>query len=480
MADYKPLLTRAIAALPADTAEARAAVYQRAREALGRQFGNPAAAIPPEVAERELANLEQAIAALEGEREPPAGDAPVLQAPAADGATAAPAAPPAPAEAPQVEQDAPVPPVPAAPPAPVEPVAQAQAPAARAERPALPPLPPLPPRVPRPAGAPAASVAPLPTAVPPASPERSPEPPPVPPSRTAERAEAEDGEPPATPARPKAPRREGRSGGGLKIALLVIGGLVVAGVGTFAWLRRNEPAATATAPPVRGQRPPAAIPPVKVEERVGGDPGPSRPAPLPAPAPAPPAAAPPSPVQPAPIAIANRLIFIEEGRDNPANVVVRQGSAVWRIDTISGGQGQPLETVIRVDLDIPEARLKAEMTMRRNRDRAFPASHTIELRFTAQPGNEIGPLAQLNVVEARQVENQPGFPMVGQGITVMENVFLIALAAADQLAERNLEMLRQRPWIYMEAQLVSGRRIAMVFEKGVSGQQVFEDALRTW
>jgi hypothetical protein len=153
---------------------------------------------------------------------------------------------------------------------------------------------------------------------------------------------------------------------------------------------------------------------------------------------------------------------------------------VWRTEMVSGGQGQPPQLAIKALLDAPDARMRAEMTIQRNRDPAFPASHTIQVQFTPGQGSEFGAVRNLSQIELRQSENQPGYPLAGQGIAVVENVFLLALSQVEPALSRNLEMMRARPLLYLEFQNASGRRGLIVVEKGVSGQQAFDEAFRSW
>jgi hypothetical protein len=263
--------------------------------------------------------------------------------------------------------------------------------------------------------------------------------------------------------------------------LASVGMVVVAAVATLAFLRRHEPPATTNRVIARTPVPTEApAPAVKPADRIGQPGQAATPSPPPVQRPA---AAPPPPrpePSPPPIAVANRMLLILEGTDRPENVVGRTGVVVWRNDATSGGQGQPLDQVIAGAIDVPEAKMRAELTLRRNRDAAFPASHTLQLRFTPAAGAETGSVKDLLGVEMRDVENQPGFRLIGQGVAVMENVFLIALTQAEPALTRNTEMLRAKPFVYIEFATTSGRRGAMILEKGVSGQQVFEDAFRAW
>jgi hypothetical protein len=288
------------------------------------------------------------------------------------------------------------------------------------------------------------------------------------------------------PARPQAPVRSTRRPN--RKPLYAVAGaialVVVMAIATLAFLRRNEPPAMANQRP--GQTAPAAQPasqtalPPKQDDRIASAPQDAGARPPAAPA-APQTPAPPAtqPSQPA-IAVANRLVMAMEGTDRPENVVVRQGSVVWRTEMVSGGQGQAPQLAIKAFLDAPEARMRAEMTIQRNRDPTFPASHTIQVQFNPGQGSEFGSVRNLSQIELRQSENQPGYPLAGQGIAVVENVFLLALAQVEPALSRNMEMIRSRALLYLEFQNTSGRRGLMVIEKGVSGQQAFDEAFRNW
>ncbi|MDQ6869766.1 MAG: hypothetical protein M3178_15920 [Pseudomonadota bacterium] len=67
MADYYPLLAKAVVGLPDSTAEARHAIYERARGALFGQLRNLDPPVPEEAIEREAQALEVAVARLETE-----------------------------------------------------------------------------------------------------------------------------------------------------------------------------------------------------------------------------------------------------------------------------------------------------------------------------------------------------------------------------------------------------------------------------
>ncbi|MGA2638430.1 hypothetical protein [Methylocella sp.] len=71
MADYYPLIAKAVAGLQSSTPETRGAIYQRARNALLGQLRRLDPPIPESDVARESASLEDAIARLEAELAPP-------------------------------------------------------------------------------------------------------------------------------------------------------------------------------------------------------------------------------------------------------------------------------------------------------------------------------------------------------------------------------------------------------------------------
>ena len=67
MADYTPLIARAVAGLESNTAENRRVLYERARSALVAQLRGIDPPLPEEAIDAEQASLEDAIRAVEEE-----------------------------------------------------------------------------------------------------------------------------------------------------------------------------------------------------------------------------------------------------------------------------------------------------------------------------------------------------------------------------------------------------------------------------
>ncbi len=387
MADYYPLIARAVAALQPNTPEARRTVYDRARNALAGQLRSIEPPLGEDIIRREVMALEAVVARLEAEAGSPSS---------------------APIEKPHAPLDDP--------------------------------------------NRPPTVIRPLPAA------------------------------------RPRAPERRAPKKSSPWVALFVgIGVAIVAGVAVLAIANKQRlseialrPVGAAVPQPGAGQ-PQASGP--KIGERVGTDgaapPPLARPAPPPLPPPAAPQPPPPPAAQPQ-LPVAHRLVMIEEGAGDQQPVVPRQGTVVWRADTDPGGQGQPLQSVIRASLDIPDARLKGEITIRKNIDPTFSASHTVEVSFQPQTGDVTSGIKTLAGIEMRQNDTQPGAPLIGLSVPVTDNLFLVGLTNVEPAMSRNVDLLRTRDWFFFETRFGTGKRGAFLFEKGATGNQVFEDVFSRW
>lgn len=584
MAEYFPLLERAVAGLTNATPEARQAIYERARSALLGQLRHMDPPVPEQDIARESAALDAAIGRLEATMRPTVEAPPDAGRVSAEPAIAAEATPPRPAP----KTSAPVrPPIartarlaPIAPPRPENPpgapgLPSAQAPAVTApapseaphatpsappapvrERPALPirpqagsvvrrPAAPLrapeasapgdrppagttrpsparplntaprvgieprvivPTREPQAASdAPADAASPIPITLPPASSDHDVAP-------IAPRAETMTVAPAIDEARD--PEEPARRRGPLVYLGAAVGALLVAGIAVQAWRLRDRPeqlrdaqqqqsttepsgkvvdraaGGSPSGSPAPDTAPESASVPAPVAQGSepqtpqGGDAASSRQAPAPAASPA------QSSTSSAPaiaqqtttpaIGVSERAALLLDAPQEPQKVKTYVGSVVWKTQNVSAGQGQPLSQAVEADIDIPDAKLTMTMVMKRNLEPQFPASHTIEFRFTPEPGSEIGSVKQINVPELRLDDSSStGDPLAGLPVAITDNYFLVGLSRGN--AENpNIQMLERRNWVDVSLLLTSGKVAKITFEKAGPGQRIIDDAVKSW
>jgi hypothetical protein len=489
MADYYPLLAKAVAGLNDPTPEARQAIYNRARGALLNQLRSIKPPVPERDIERESTALDEAVRRLEFEAgaspaarpaDPPQRPSPPrvgaqrgtpgVRAPAAAVKrrkidASHPAAPQAPREKPSgarfwivsltivivvgiigvtayLLRDRPddVARVkPAAGQAATEAASSAKLQARADTSTAAPSTPAAAPPAPHPAAAPppvaaepSAPIRPIPVATVPIT--LPPAPPP-----TSGTAPADAGSPSAAAAKPA-----------------------------------TAPAPVAAAPAPAAPGPVAGIP-------AAGPP--AAPSSTSAP-PATPAVAAPTPADPTTpaIPIAYRAALLVESPDDPKeHIKTYVGTVVWRLDNVNSDEGQPLSVAVHADIDLPDAKMKVSMTMKKNTDAAFEASHTMVLGFTFAPGSEYTGVKEIKLPRLRNEESADGDALVGVGVVpIMENYFLVGLSPGDANVTHNLDLIRSRGWIDVPLQLSNGRVAKITFEKGVQGDRTISDALAAW
>jgi hypothetical protein len=465
MADYYPLLAKAVAAKAQSSPEARREIYERARKALLGQLRAIEPPVPEPDIERENQALDDAIGRLESElasretADSESGSPAVAAVPEADGA--APAAGGA-TSRPPLRPLPPRPPIrsrlgaePTAP-GPITEAPGEDAAAARIEASDETPLPlaeslgPDDTRAsPDTAGAPASSAAGFTLPQPRAEPE--------PPLRPRDQFH------PAAP-RPEAAARRNR---GIWIAGAVAA-LVVLLVAAAAWKLRDRPEELTRAKPAAPQ---SEAGNAKLADRVGGAPASGARATSGTPA----APADQTPTVP----VAHRAALLVEAPEEENKVKTYIGSVVWRLENVGRDAGQPISTAVRADIDIPDAKLKVALTFQKNLDPALPASHTFSIRFTPLAGSPIGDVQQIDSPQMRRDETPSGDPLSAVPVPIMDNNFLVGLARGD-FENRNIDLIKTRAWIDVPMLLKNKRVAKLTLEKGVTGDRAINDALATW
>jgi hypothetical protein len=192
----------------------------------------------------------------------------------------------------------------------------------------------------------------------------------------------------------------------------------------------------------------------------------------------PPGAAAPG-AQTAPAVVAQRIVLYEEApNDQRGRRYV--GSAIWRTETVSPGPGLAPELAVRADVEIPERRMTVTWSLRRNTDKALPASYTIETMFTLSADFPGGGIADVPGILMKQAEEARGTELAGLAIKVTDRFFLIGLSAADTDVQRNEQLLKDRPWFDIPIVYTNGGRAILAMEKGPPGDRVFAEAFAAW
>jgi hypothetical protein len=170
------------------------------------------------------------------------------------------------------------------------------------------------------------------------------------------------------------------------------------------------------------------------------------------------------------------VLYEEDPNDSAGKHFV--GSAVWRTESVPPAPGQPPDIAVRADIEIPEQKISARWSLRRNDDKALPASHTVEVNFSLPPDFPHGGITNIPGVLMKQSESTPGVPLAGVTVKVTTNFFLIGLSSADRM--RNIQLLKERGWFDIPVAYNDGRRAIIAIEKGTPGDRAFARAFEAW
>lgn len=176
--------------------------------------------------------------------------------------------------------------------------------------------------------------------------------------------------------------------------------------------------------------------------------------------------------------VAQRAVLFEEPLDAAAaaaGVVEIDAVVTWRY--VEGGPNGP---EIEASLEVPDRGMNVRIVIRRNGDPGLPASHLVETNTETPadfPGKTISNVPRL-IMKLSQDER--GQPLVGAAAKVADGFFWIALSSAKVDVDRNMTYLRDRSWIDLPLVYETGQRAILTFEKGAAGERIFERALSAW
>lgn len=175
--------------------------------------------------------------------------------------------------------------------------------------------------------------------------------------------------------------------------------------------------------------------------------------------------------------VAQKVVLYDE---DPAEPQGKQyvGTVIWRTEQVKAGNATDL--AVRADIDIPERKFKMTLTIRRNSDASLPASHTAELTFVLPADFQGGTVANVPGVLMKSNEQARGTPLAGLAVKVTEGFFLVGLSNAEADRARNIQLLKERSWFDVPLVYSSQRRAIVAIEKGAPGERAFNEAFSAW
>jgi hypothetical protein len=163
---------------------------------------------------------------------------------------------------------------------------------------------------------------------------------------------------------------------------------------------------------------------------------------------------------------------------DPQHPVVHLGSTVWSL--IPPASGQPATVAVKAEADIPDLKMHATMTLRKNTDPTLQATHTIDLKFSFAEGAPITGFKDVGLPQMRKEDSTAAEVLTSVKVKISDTYFLIALARGESDTARNLDLMQTRSWFDFPLLLNDDRIAKVVFQKSPEGQAMLEKAFEAW
>jgi len=177
--------------------------------------------------------------------------------------------------------------------------------------------------------------------------------------------------------------------------------------------------------------------------------------------------------------IPKAVLFVEAADRNWKTFA---GSVAWRSETRPPGRGQPVEQMVRAEIDVPDRNFGLSWTFRRNDDSTIPLSHIIEHSFKATQ-DALARSPPSGVAEVRGVLMKPhertrGLALSARRIKVIEDLHWIALL--DSNKAQNIDLIKNSGWLDIALVYNNGNRAILALEKAEAGERAFADTFKAW
>ena len=177
--------------------------------------------------------------------------------------------------------------------------------------------------------------------------------------------------------------------------------------------------------------------------------------------------------------VAQKVVLYDEDPSDPKGKQY-VGSVIWRTEPLKATGNQKADIAVRADIEIPDRKFKMTMSFRRNTDSSLPASHTAELTFILPPDFSGGGVSNVPGILMKSNEQARGTPLAGLAVKVTDGFFLVGLSNVEADRSRNMQLLKERSWFDVPLVYVNQRRAIIAIEKGAPGERAFNDAFAAW
>jgi len=181
------------------------------------------------------------------------------------------------------------------------------------------------------------------------------------------------------------------------------------------------------------------------------------------------------PVAPGPV---QRAVLYEESTA-AATGATFSGQAVWRHELQSATAGASA-AVLSIDAEVPEKKLVVKISLRRAPEGGGAISHLVEFEFLNPDGSASEAVQDVLGILMKNDELSRGIELAGKIVKVRHGLFLMGLSGSQIDLGRNVQLLKERPWLDIPFIMNDRTRSILAIEKGPTGQAAVEQALAAW
>ena len=192
-----------------------------------------------------------------------------------------------------------------------------------------------------------------------------------------------------------------------------------------------------------------------------------------------PAAAVTEPVAETPGLAVTQKMFLYEERLGGSPVAV-PGTVTWSLKNDTTSNGSQPQQMVEATVEVPERKLKAVISFKRNADPSLPASHIIEVVFDLPDDFAEGNVESVQRVAFKQTEQDRGNSLIAVPAKITDDFHMIALNDDADARKVNTELMKTRSWIDIPVIYRNNRRALLTFEKGSTGTDAFDKAMAQW
>ncbi len=179
----------------------------------------------------------------------------------------------------------------------------------------------------------------------------------------------------------------------------------------------------------------------------------------------------------APVPGTARAAMLIASSDNPQSPVASLGSTVW--STIPPAPGLSSSTVaVQADADIPDLKMHATMTLRKNTALTVQATHTIYLKLSFANGAPVTGIKEVGLPQMRKLDSTVSEALTGVNGRFSDVAFISELA--EQNIARNLDLMKTRTWFDFPMVLNDNRIAKLTFQNSPEGEAKLAKAIQVW